>query len=195
MAKGPKGFSEEEKAELKNKLCVECERSWALHGYKKTGVGELTAKIGISTGAFYLLYSSKEELFCETLERVQNRLKNGLVKILKEEGGKSGFYKSMVWHFREYEQAPFLYDFGSPDYLAFLNKLPKEHVENSKYDSEAFFESMVELAGLKLKVDKKKANAVLSTLLFTVTLRERLQYDHVEVFEFLLNSAMDDLFD
>ncbi|MCS4464127.1 TetR/AcrR family transcriptional regulator [Clostridium botulinum] len=37
----------------------------------------MTRKIGISTGAFYLLYSSKEDLFCETLERVQDRLKVG----------------------------------------------------------------------------------------------------------------------
>lgn len=34
MAKGPKGFSDIEKDELKAKLCVECERSWAVHGYK-----------------------------------------------------------------------------------------------------------------------------------------------------------------
>ncbi len=70
MTKGPKGFSDTEKDELRTKLCLECECSWALHGYKKTSIGELTANIGISTGAFYLLYFSKEDLFCETLERV-----------------------------------------------------------------------------------------------------------------------------
>jgi len=195
MAKGPKGFSDEEKDELRAKLCLECERSWAIHGYKKTSIGELTAKIGISTGAFYLLYSSKEDLFCETLERVQNRLTNGLQQIISSEGGKSGFIKAMIWHFQEYDKSPFLYDSGTPDFLAFLNKLPKDRIEKLKGDSVSSFNDMIELANLTLKVDMEKAHAITSTLLFTVTLKERLTYDHFEVFEFLLKSVMDELFE
>lgn len=195
MPKGPRGFSDTEKNELKTKLCIECERSWALYGYKKTSIGELTAKIGISTGAFYLLYSSKEELFCETLDRVQNRLKDRLQEIVSREGGKIGFIKAMKWHFKEYDNAPFLYDFGTPDFLAFLNKLPKERVEKLEFNSTSFFYDIIALANLTPKVDKEKAYAITNTLLYTVTLKERLLFDHFEVFEFLLNSAIDELFE
>ncbi|MCS4521459.1 TetR/AcrR family transcriptional regulator [Clostridium botulinum] len=62
-------------------------------------MGELTRKIGISTGAFYLLYSSKEDLFCETLERVQDRLKSGLQDIVGNDRSKAGFIKSIKWLF------------------------------------------------------------------------------------------------
>lgn len=195
MAKGPKGFSDTDKEELRTKLCIECEQSWALHGYKKTSVGELTAKIGISTGAFYLLYPAKEDLFCETLYRVQNRLKNGLWEIVRRESGKTGFIKAMVWHFQEYDKAPFLYDLGTPDFLAFLNKLPKESIEKLKFDSAAFFYDTIELANLTLKIDKEKAYATVSTLLYTVTLKDQFAYDHLEVFEFLLRGIMDELFE
>ncbi|TCZ72327.1 TetR/AcrR family transcriptional regulator [Paenibacillus albiflavus] len=195
MAKGPKGFSDTEKDELRIKLCLECEHSWALHGYKKTSIGELTAKIGISTGAFYLLYSSKEDLFCETLERVQDRLKNGLWEIVGGEKGKAGFIKAMVWHFQEYDKYPFLYNSATPDFLAFLNKLPKDRIEKLKFDSASFFYDTIGLADLTLKADKEKAYAVISTLLLTVTLKERFTYDRFEIFEFLLNSVIDELFE
>lgn len=195
MAKGPKGFTDTEKDDLRAKLCIECERSWALHGYKKTSVGELTAKIGISTGAFYMLYSSKEDLFCESLERVQIRLKTGLRDIISQDGGKAGFIKAMKWHFEEYDRFPFLYDCGTPDFLSFLNKLPKDRIEKLKFDSESFFYETIKLANLTLKVNKEKAHALIGTLLYTVTIKERLDYDHFEIFDFLLNSVVDRLFE
>lgn len=195
MAKGPKGFTDTEKDDLRTKLCIECERSWALHGYKKTSVGELTAKIGISTGAFYMLYSSKEDLFCESLERVQIRLKTGLRDIISQDGGKVGFIKAMKWHFEEYDRSPFLYDCGTPDFLSFLNKLPKDRIEKLKFDSVSFFYETIELANLTLKVNKEKAHALIGTLLYTVTIKERLDYDHFEIFDFLLNSVVDRLFE
>lgn len=195
MAKGPKGFSDTEKDELRTKLCLECERSWVLHGYKKTSIGELTAKIGISTGSFYLLYASKEDLFCDTLERVQNRLINGVRDIICHEGGKTGFIKTMKWQFEQYVSSPFLYDMGTPDFLSFLNKLPKDRLEKLKFDSTSFFYEVIELANLKLKVDKEKVHALTSTLLYTVTIKERLNYDHFEIFDFLLDSVVDRLFE
>ncbi len=195
MAKGPKGFSDAEKDELRAKLCVECERSWALHGYKKTSVRELAAKIGISTGAFYLLYSSKEDLFCETLDRVQDRLKSGLKDIVGNDSSKAGFATSIKWLFREYNNSPFLYDFSNPDFLSFLNKLPKDSVEKLKFDNLSFFDNAIEYANLTLKIDKEKAYAAISALLYTVSMKDRLTYDYLEIFDFLLDSVMDRLFE
>ena len=194
MAKGPKGFSDTEKDGLRTKLCIECERSWAFHGYKKTSIGELTAKIGISTGAFYLLYTSKEDLFCDTLERVQDRLKISIRGILSHTKGKEGFVQSVKWQFEEYNRSHFLYDVNSTDFLSFLNRLPKDRVEKLGFDSKAFFDELVKLANLELKVSKDKAHAITSALLYTVTIKERLSYDHVEVFDFLLDSVVDRLF-
>lgn len=195
MAKGPKGFTDAEKEELRTKLCIECERSWVLHGYKKTSVSELAAKIGISTGAFYLLYSAKEDLFCDALERVQNRLSTTLREIICHDSSKIGFTKAMKWHYEEYDRFPILYDFGTPDFLAFLNKLPKDRVEKMKFDGVSSFYETIDLANLSLKVDKEKAYAVISTLLYTVSIKERLVYDHYEIFDFLLNSVVERLFE
>lgn len=190
MVRGPKGFTEKEKEALRTKLCLACENSWALHGYKKTSIGELTASIGISTGAFYLLFASKEELFCETLTRVQDYLMVTIRKITTEIDGIEGFRQGMIWHFDEYDKRPFLYDVSSPDFLAFMNKLPPAKIEALRMDSLAFFDEMVANASLNLTVSREKAFAITSSLLYTVTNKERITYDHRDVFLFLLDGAL-----
>ncbi|MGY3778899.1 TetR/AcrR family transcriptional regulator [Isobaculum melis] len=194
MAKGTKGFSDEERKELRKKLCLECQSHWALYGYKKTNVRELTAKIGISIGTFYLLYSSKEELFCETLALVQSSLIASIREIIAEEKGKIGFIKAMKWHFSEYEKFPFLYDLGSADFQAFVNRLSKEWIEKLKFNGVAFFYETVALAELSFKVEKEQAYAVVSTLLYTVTASEQPNNSKLDIFSFLLNSVVDQLF-
>lgn len=195
MAKGPKGFSYNDRLGLKKKLCIECKKSWALYGYKKTSVSDLTEKIGISTGAFYLLYSAKEDLFCETLEMVQKNLKHSLFEIVTKDGGKKGFIEAMKWHYQEYDRAPFLYDTSTPDFLAFLNKLPKQRIDNLQLDSIYFFYDIIDLAKLKPKMPKEKIYGIVCSLLYTVTLKDKVKYDKFEVFEFLLENIIDNLFE
>ncbi|MBP1040757.1 TetR/AcrR family transcriptional regulator [Vagococcus sp. BWB3-3] len=194
MTKGPKGFSEAEKVDLRGKLQFECEQSWALYGYKKTSISKLTASIGISTGAFYLLYPSKESLFCETLASVQKSLTETIRQNILDIGGMEGFRQALISHFDEYDKRPFLYDVTSVDFLAFINKLPQEKIEQLKFDSVASFEELVKLTGLPLAVSQEKAFAVTSSLLYTVTNKERVAYDHREVFMFLLDGILPQLF-
>lgn len=69
-----RGFSEEDKFQIKEKLKRACEQSWKTNGYKRTSIPYLTKTVGISTGAFYLMYETKEQLFIEVLEKVQENL-------------------------------------------------------------------------------------------------------------------------
>lgn len=198
MAKGPKGFSEEEKAELRTRLCQECETSWGIHGYKKTSIGELTQKVGIAAGTFYLLYPAKEDLFHDVLIRVQGRLKKGVWDIVENEKGKSGIEKALVWHYLEYDRTPFLYNTSTPDFIAFLNKLSKEDKEKLVFDSETFFSEVIKEAGLVMKLGEKKVFDVITTLISIVMLRERAgteDVDYFGVFQFLLRNALDEIFE
>lgn len=195
LVRGPKGFSEEEKSVLRDKLCLECEKRWALYGYKKTSISELTAAVGISSGAFYLLFSSKEDFFCETLVRVRTRLKETIMKIIHTNESKEGFVEALNWHFQEFERAPFLYDLGSPDFLAFLNKIPKDRIDEMQFDSKVFFFEMVEASGLSFKIEQEKVYEVINTLLYTVELKKQASYDSRWVFEFLISNVIDELFE
>lgn len=194
MSRGPKGFSDEEKEILRDKLCKCCEERWSLYGYKKTSISDLTKHIGVATGSFYLLFVSKEELFCETLRRIQNRLKSNWEEIIRSKPDIEGFREAMIWLYKEYRSFPFLYDFNDPDYLALVNRIPNETIEEFEINSVQLLRRAEELAGLVLKIEREKAYAVLSTLLYTVSLRERIIQDDLVIYEFLLDCTLQHVF-
>src|SRR5690606_22507054 len=64
----PKKFSEQEKERIRAKLLEAGLSLFGRLGLQKTSVEQLTRAAGISQGAFYLFYASKEELMFEIME-------------------------------------------------------------------------------------------------------------------------------
>jgi AcrR family transcriptional regulator len=189
-----KNFSDEDIKKLKNNLRKACEYSWRTNGYKMTSIASLTKEVGISTGSFYRLYETKEELFFEVFSMVQDGLKKGWNQIIQSNLGIDGFKEALKWLFREYDKHPRLYDFNNSDYILFLNKLPKENIEYLKESNQNFFSDALENSRLSLKISKEKAYGVFSTLLFTATMEKDFGYNKYEVFEFLLDSSINKIF-
>lgn len=67
----PKAFSDREKKIIKKKLIGKAKEYFGIFGLKKTNIGDLTKSIGIAKGTFYNFYKSKEELFLDVLEKVE----------------------------------------------------------------------------------------------------------------------------
>src|SRR5262245_23680193 len=76
----PKGFSEREKTLIRAKLIQKGGELFGTYGVKKTNVEDLARAVGISKGAFYLFYDSKEDLFFELLERFESDFKAHLLR-------------------------------------------------------------------------------------------------------------------
>lgn len=190
-----KSFSEEEKNKLKEILCNECEKSWATKGYKKTSISYLTSQANISTGAFYLLYQNKEELFSETLKNVQGRLKVKLETILTSQPNKDGFVMALKWLYREYNQRRYLYDFSSSDFQSFISKIPKEEITCLKMSSMNFSEDIIQKSDLIYKVEKQVVFDTVQTLLYTVSIQDSIVEDKVGTFDFILDNIISELFE
>lgn len=75
----PRAFSDGEREAIIAALLEHGRRLFASQGLRKTSVEELTAAVGISKGAFYRFFNSKEELFFELLERYEADYKAGLL--------------------------------------------------------------------------------------------------------------------
>src|SRR5262245_42843705 len=67
----PRGFTEQEKAHIRSRLLAKGKEYFGTYGLRKTNVEDLTAAVGISKGAFYLFYESKEALFFELLRQYE----------------------------------------------------------------------------------------------------------------------------
>ncbi|KIL77205.1 TetR/AcrR family transcriptional regulator [Bacillus badius] len=190
-----KNFTEEDIQLLKEKLRESCAHGWKTKGYKLTNIAFLTKEVGISTGSFYRLYETKEELFLEVLLMIQEQLKEQWNSIMQTNPGIEGFKIAMRWLFDEYANYPKLYSFNSPDYLLFLNKLPQEKIESFRENDENFLHHVLENSHLKLKIPKEKAYGIFSTLLFTATMEKKFAYNKKEIFGFLLDSSVSQIFE
>lgn len=58
-------FNEMEREIIRNRLYIEGEKLFVTHGVRKVTLNDLTTAAGISHGAFYAFFDSKEQLFME----------------------------------------------------------------------------------------------------------------------------------
>lgn len=189
-----KKMNEEDISLLKQKLREICVQSWETKGYKLTTIATLTNEIGISTETFYRLYKTKEEMFLEVLSMIQNQLKEQWYAMIQTDSGIEGFKKAMIWLFEEYVKHPTLYNFNNPDFHLFFKKLPVEKIENLRENDKNFFDEVLERLNLTMRIPKEKAYGIVNTLLYTAAMKKDLVYNKCEIFNFLLDSSINQIF-
>ncbi len=81
----PRPFREDEKNRIRSRLLTEGKELFVRFGLKKTGIAELTKAAGISQGAFYLFFDSKEELYFAILEQEEQSIRERFLEWLSEE--------------------------------------------------------------------------------------------------------------
>ncbi|WP_335871394.1 TetR/AcrR family transcriptional regulator [Bacillus sp. 2205SS5-2] len=71
-----KGFSTHEKKLIRHQLIEKSTELFSIYGLQKTSISQITKKVGISQGTFYLFFSSKEELFFHVIQVEEDKIKN-----------------------------------------------------------------------------------------------------------------------
>lgn len=79
----PRGFSESQIKTFKEKLIAAAFVALKNTGVRKTTVQDLAKAAGLSVGAFYKFYPSKEALFFEAYEMTEERLKDQFLSLLQ----------------------------------------------------------------------------------------------------------------
>jgi len=79
----PRGFSEDQMKHFRSKLIEVAFDALKDKGVRKTTVGELAKAAGLSTGAFYKFFPSKEALFFTVYDRTEESLKTEVLSMLQ----------------------------------------------------------------------------------------------------------------
>lgn len=190
-----KSFTKREKENIKRSLQESCKQSWTQYGYKKTSVDDLCKQAGISKGAFYLFFESKEALFCEVLCFVQEQICNAASEVIEKHQNKHGVAKALKLIYREYDKNNFLYDSNSTDFTILTNKLSEEQakkIEKSNHMSQQLFFSQ---PYLKFKVDSDFAMSVIYSLIMNIKNKDILPHNHIETFDFMVDHLIDSLYE
>lgn len=189
-----RSFSVQERDKIKSALIRECAECWGKLGYKKTSIDDLCRSAGISKGSFYAFFDSKEALFCEVICAVQESMYYSAKAVIDEKQDKYGIVEALKLIYREYDRNNFLYRIDSSDYLTFTNRLTDEQnqriLESSRLNQSLFTEQSY----AKFKIDPNKATSVIYSLIMGISVKQFLPYDNVEVFDFMIDHLIDDLY-
>lgn len=138
----PRAFSEPERGAIRAALLSHGLRLFSGQGLRKTSVEQLAAAAGISKGAFYLFFASKEELFFTLLEQYEARYKAALLEqIARADLAPRPRMAAMLERALAEWRADALFTrFSRAEYELLLRRLPPERVAAHLAADEAFAE-------------------------------------------------------
>lgn len=190
-----RSFSEREKENIKRSLQEACKQSWTQYGYKKTSVDDLCKQAGISKGAFYLFFESKETLFCEVLCSVQERICDMASEIIEKYKDKYGVAEALKFIYREYDKNNFLYDSDSTDFTILMNKLSEEQAKKMEESNRMSQQLFLSQPYLKFMVDADLAISIIYSLIMNIKNKDILPRNHMETFDFMVDHLIDRLYE
>jgi AcrR family transcriptional regulator len=175
----PKAFSEKEQEVIRTQMREKGKKLFEQHGLKKTSVDELTEAAGISKGAFYLFYESKEALFLEILEQIEQEIQTTILEFATHPNtlarkNVSQMLKSFLLTWDDY---PLLKNFSRADFDYLVRKLPVERVRQHANRDEAFtkqFLKKIKRESIVVKASPRLIGNLLKSLFFLSLHREDL---------------------
>lgn len=130
----PRAFTDQEKRQITERLLEAGRKQFTTYGLKKTNVEELAAAAGISKGAFYLFYESKEALLMDLLEQAEVQYRQEIMSAIEAQGGsaRERLYRVLHTAFTLWRNFPILQLFARADYALLSRQLSagkmQEHV-------------------------------------------------------------------
>lgn len=189
----PTAFTEKERRLIQRELIDAAFEFAATRGMKKTTVEELSEKAGISKGAFYKFYNSKEELFFDAIEEAHAELYAAAENVLKKRNDLTAakrVAKAIIAMFEYIEKNSFL-PFLENDVPVIMRKIPEERVsQHNKKDLEQI-KTLVDSYDINLNVSFDLAMSVLSSISYASMHRKQIGPNADRALLLLVESACE----
>jgi AcrR family transcriptional regulator len=171
----PKAFSNKEKEIIQQRLLEEGKKLLERYGIQKTTVEDITRAAGISKGAFYLFYQTKEELFFEIFESVEQDFRRHIFKDVFQDGlpPRDSFKNFLETIFLRLEQTLLLQNaINQNDFSYLMRKLPEEkfaaHLSRDNHFSEEFYQIWRDKGFFRNDLDPSGFAGVMKLLFYLV---------------------------
>jgi AcrR family transcriptional regulator len=176
----PKAFTEHEKELIHKRLLEQGHKQFSVYGLRKTNIEELASAAGISKGAFYLFYVSKEALFMDVVEQVEHRFRQELFALVDLPGSSPRARLFAILHkgIRLVKAIPLLQFLTGSDYDLLFRRLPPETLQEHLANDRVFLEELIgrcQNAGIPIRVQTEEIISLLYPLVLTI-LHEHDQY-------------------
>ena len=176
----PKGFTEYEKELIRKRLLEQGQRLFSAYGLKKTNIEEIAKAAGISKGAFYNFYESKEALFMEVIEQAEIHLRQEILAVVDLPGSspRARLFAVLKKAFTLIETIPMLQFFSGSDYDLVFRRIPPEKLQQHLTADQAFFEELItrcQQAGIPIRAPSEQIIGLLYPLVMAVLHKDDLR--------------------
>ncbi len=169
----PKAFTEQEKELIRRRLLEQGHKQFSAYGLRKTNIEELAEASGISKGAFYLFYASKEALFMDVVEQVEQRFRQELFAMVDLPGPspRARLFALLQHAFHRVKTIPLLQFLTSSDYDLLFRRVPPETFQEHLANDRAFINDLIarcQNAGIPIRVQPEEMVSLLYPLVLTI---------------------------
>jgi AcrR family transcriptional regulator len=195
----PRAFTDNEKRTIQERLIQAGLERFARYGLRKTNVEELTRDTGISKGAFYLFYDSKEELYFDVMAQVESEIQAHLLEVVRSsvEPTKASFRQFLHAALSLLETHPFFVNTSDEDYQYLLRSMPTGRLQEGIDKDEAFVASLLSSwaeKGVLVGYEPRVVSAILRALAFVTTHRSDFEPDvYSQMMDLLVDSVAERL--
>ena len=165
-------FTQAEKQLIREQLLEQGYKQFSAHGLKKTNVDELSMAVGISKGAFYLFFPSKEVLFMEVIEQAETRYRQEILADLHLSGPSPRARLAAVLKkaFTLWRTIPLLHVFTSSDFAHLARSIPPETIQAHLRSDKTFiddFISQCRRAEIPIQASADHVDSLMHAIFFT----------------------------
>ena len=175
----PKAFTDLEKDIISKRLLEQGYKLFSTYGLKKTNVEEIAKSAGISKGAFYRFYESKEALLMEVIEEAERRVRQELLAVIDMPGPspRARMYAILKKAFSLFEAIPVLQFLTGSDYDLLFRRLPAGKLEQHIASDRVFFDQLIarcKKAGIPIRAQPGQIAGLLMTLVLSILHKDDL---------------------
>lgn len=193
-----KAFTEPEKEYIRKKLKESATDCLYRLGVRKTSIDELVRMAGISKGAFYLFYPSKELLFFDVLIDFHDEIQAHLIEKLTTFNSNltaEDFTQLLISLFDKVNHSVLLPAIANGDIEYIERKLPDDVVRQHHANDHVMFNRLIELLPDSAAVNQAVfAGAFRAVFLTLLQQREIGKEIYPEVLQILLSGVVNQLF-
>jgi AcrR family transcriptional regulator len=165
----PRWFSEQEKEIIRKRLLEQGYKLFSAYGLKKTNIEEIARAGGISKGAFYSFYASKEALFFDVIEQVEERARGQILEMIDLPGPspRARLLAVLKKAFALFMEMPILMFFTGSDFDLLARRIPAEKIQEHLASDITFVDEVIrrcQVAGIPILVQTTQIMGLLYPL-------------------------------
>ncbi len=188
----PRAFNDNERASIRARLRHAGARLFAETGVIKTSVEQLATRAGIAKGSFYKFYDTKELLYFELLEDVQNRIRAPILTGTAR--SRRAFETRLRALFAQICDDPLVQVMGrEAERLAITSRMPATRLLDHQKQHQLFLDTLIARWNMKPSPPKRDVIAARMTLLVMLSLQKDFFGDRL--FGYAVDAAISSIGD